>query len=102
MTYRTAFAAEAPWQHSLEPFMRKLFLIAALVVLSSTASAQTPAAAEPAPPMVPSVKPALGPASRAMRHEIVSRDRVQRVEEKAEDRADAMKKRKGPGDQRQR
>ena len=81
--------------------MRKLFLIAALVVLSSTASAQTPAV-ESGPPMVPSVKPALGPASRAMRHEIVSRDRVQRVEEKAEDRADAEKKRKGPGDQRQR
>ena len=85
----------------LEPFMRKPFLIAALVVLSSTAWAQTPAV-ESGPPMVPTAKQALGPASRAMRHEIFSRDRVQRVEEKAEDRADAEKKRKGPGDQRQR
>ena len=82
--------------------MRKLLLIVALVLLGSTAWAQTPSAPEPAPPMVPTAKPALGPASRAMRHEIFARDRVQRVEEKAEDRADAEKKRKGPGDQRQR
>lgn len=82
--------------------MCKPFLILALVLVGGTASAQTPAAAEPSPPMVPAVKPALGAASRAMRHEIVSRDRVQRVEEKAEDRADADKKRKGPGDLRQR
>ena len=82
--------------------MRKLLLIVALAVLGSTALAQIPSAPEPAPPMLPAVKPAIGPASRAMRHEIVSRDLVQWVEEKAEDRADAEKKRKGPGDQRQR
>ena len=82
--------------------MRKPILILALTLMGGTAAAQTPAATEPSPPMVPAVKPALGPASRALRHEIVSRDRVQRVEEKAEDRADADKKRKRPGDLRQR
>ena len=81
--------------------MRKLLLIVALAVLGSTALAQIPSAPEPAPPMLPAVKPAI-PSSRAMRHEIVSRDLVQWVEEKAEDRADAEKKRKGTGDQRQR
>ena len=80
--------------------MRKPFLILALVLVGSTASAQAPAAVEPAPPMVPAVRPALGAASRAMRHEIVSRDRVQRVEEKAEDRADAQKRRRPATDQR--
>ena len=44
--------------------------------------------------MVPAVRPALGPASRAMRHEMVAHDREQRIEEKAEDRADAEKRRK--------
>ena len=82
--------------------MRKPILILALVLVGGTASAQAPAAAEPSPPMVPAVKPALGAASRAMRHEIVSRDRVQRVEEKAEDRADAEKKRRPATDLRQR
>lgn len=72
--------------------MRKLFLILALA--SGAAMAQTQPPAEPSPPMVPAVRPPLGAASRASRHEDVSRDRAQRMVERAEDRADAEQKEK--------
>ena len=74
--------------------MRKLFLTLALA--AGAAIAQTPPPVPPPPvpvPMVPTIKPPLGAASRASRHETVAREREQRLEEKAEDRADASKKR---------
>ena len=72
--------------------MRKLFLI--LVLAGGAAMAQTQPPAEPSPPMVPAVRPPLGAASRAARHEDFSRERVLRTAEKAEDLADAEKKEK--------
>ena len=72
--------------------MRKLFLI--LAVVSGAAMAQTQPLPEPSPPMVPVVRPPLGAASRAGRHEDLARERVQRTVEKAEDRADAERKEK--------
>ena len=71
--------------------MRKRFLILAL--WAGAAMAQTQPAPPPVP-MVPTIRPPLGAASRASRHEMVAREREQRVEEKAEDRADAEKKRR--------
>lgn len=73
--------------------MRTLLLILALSG-GAAAVAQTQPPPEPSPPMVTVVRPALGPASRAMRNELFARDREQRIEEKAEDRADAAKRRK--------
>ncbi|MDB5944434.1 MAG: hypothetical protein JWQ13_4000 [Ramlibacter sp.] len=72
--------------------MRKLFLILALA--GGTAQAQLQTLPEPTPPMVPTVRPPLGAASRASRHELFARERELRAEEKAEDRAEAEKKRK--------
>lgn len=72
--------------------MRKLFLILALA--GGAAVAQTQPAPEPQVPMVPTVRPPLGAASRASRHEDFAREREQRATEKAEDRAEAEKKRK--------
>lgn len=71
--------------------MRKLFLILALA--SGAAVAQIQLLPEPSPPMVPAVKPPLGAASRAARHEDFARERALRAAEKAEDRADAAGKR---------
>jgi hypothetical protein len=72
--------------------MPKLFLILALA--GGSALAQTTPPPEPNPPMVPTIRPALGAASRASRHELVAREREERLVEKAEDRADAEQKRK--------
>lgn len=72
--------------------MRKMFLI--LAAVGGAALAQIPPLPEPSPPMVPTIRPPLGAASRASRHEDVAREREQRLQEKAEDRADAEKKRK--------
>lgn len=72
--------------------MRKLLLI--LSTLTGTALAQIPPPPQPDVPMVPAVRPPLGAASRAMRHELVARERQQRLEEKTEDRADAEQHRK--------
>ena len=72
--------------------MRIPFVIFALVG-AAAAMAQPLARVEPAPPMVPTMTPPLGAASRASRHELFSREREQRIEEKAEDRADAQHKR---------
>lgn len=73
--------------------MRKFFLI--LAAASGAALAQTP---PPPPeysvPMVPAVRPPLGAASRAARHELLARERQQRIEEKAEDLSEARKKRR--------
>jgi hypothetical protein len=71
--------------------MRMRFLILAL--WAGAAMAQNQPAQAPVP-MVPAITPPLGAASRASRHETVAREREQRVEEKAEDRADAEKKRR--------
>ncbi|MDB5945607.1 MAG: hypothetical protein JWQ33_633 [Ramlibacter sp.] len=73
--------------------MRMPFVILALAG-AAVAMAQTPPRAEPAVPMVPTITPPLGAASRASRHELFARERERRVEEKAEDRADAQQKRK--------
>ncbi len=70
--------------------MRKPFLILALA--GGAAVAQTQPLPEPSPPMVPAVKPPLGAASRAARHEEFARERALRAAEKAEDRADAAGK----------
>jgi hypothetical protein len=70
--------------------MRKLFVIIALA--GGAALAQTQPLPEPNPPMVPSVKPPAGPASRAARHEDLARERALRTAEKAEDRADAQRR----------
>jgi hypothetical protein len=72
--------------------MRTLLLI--LTLASGAVMAQTQAPPEPSPPMVPVVRPALGAASRAMRQELYAHDRQQRIEEKAEDRADAELRRR--------
>lgn len=72
--------------------MRELFLM--LVLGASTVLAQTAPAPQPSAPMTPTVRPPQGPASRAARHELFAREREQRLEERAEDRADAEKKRK--------
>ena len=72
--------------------MRKLFTI--LVLAGGAAMAQTQPPAEPSPPMVPVLRPPLGAASRAGRHEDLARERVLRSTEKAEDRADAERKEK--------
>lgn len=72
--------------------MRKLVLILALA--SGAVVAQIQLLPEPAPPMVPAVKPPLGAASRAARHEDFARERALRAAEKAEDRADAAGKHK--------
>ena len=71
--------------------MRMLFLIIALA--GGAAAAQVPPpVAEPSPPMVPAVRPPIGAASRAARHEDFARERALRASEKAEDRADAQAK----------
>ena len=73
--------------------MRMPFLILALA--GGAAAAQIPPpVAEPSPPMVLAVRPPLGPASRAGRHEDVARERALRSAEKAEDRADAAHRQK--------
>jgi hypothetical protein len=72
--------------------MRKFFLVLALA--GGSALAQTQPVPEPSPPMVPTVRPPLGAASRASRHELYAREREQRIQEKAEDRSDAEQKRK--------
>ena len=72
--------------------MRKLFMIFALA--SGAVMAQTQPSAEPSPPMVPVIRPPLGAASRAGRHEDLARERALRTTEKAEDRADAERKEK--------
>ncbi len=72
--------------------MRMPFVILALAG-AAAAMAQSPARVELGLPMVPAVTPPLGAASRASRHELFSREREQRIEEKAEDRADAQQKR---------
>jgi hypothetical protein len=72
--------------------MRKPFLILALA--GGAAVAQTQPPPEPSPPMVPAIRPPLGAASRAARHEDFARERALRVAEKAEDRADAEQKEK--------
>lgn len=72
--------------------MRTLLLI--LTLSGGAAMAQTQPPPEPSPPMVPVARPPLGAASRAMRHELYAHEREQRIEEKAEDRADAEKRRK--------
>ena len=67
--------------------MRTLFLI--LTIGCGAAMAQsTPSVPEPSPPMVPTVRPPTGAASRAARHEDFARERTMRSAEKAEDRAD--------------
>jgi hypothetical protein len=66
--------------------MRKLLLI--LASLAGTVLAQTPMP-QPEVPMVPAVRPPLRAASRAMRHEVLAHEQRLRLEEKAEDRADA-------------
>lgn len=71
--------------------MRMFFLTLALA--GGAAVAQTQPLPEPNPPMVPAVRPPLGAASRASRHEDVARERALRTAEKAEDRADAERKR---------
>jgi hypothetical protein len=70
--------------------MRNFLLILALA--GGAAMAQTQPLPEPSPPMVPAVRPPLGAASRAGRHEDVARERALRAAEKAEDRADAQRK----------
>lgn len=72
--------------------MRTLLLI--LTLSGAAAVAQTQPPSEPFPPMVPVARPPLGAASRAMRHELYAQEREQRIEEKAEDRADAEKRHK--------
>lgn len=72
--------------------MRTPFLIFALVG-AAAAMAQSLPKTEPALPTVPTTTPPLGAASRASRHELFSREREQRIEEKAEDRADGQQKR---------
>ena len=71
--------------------MRTQFLILALA--SGAALAQVAPPAQPPTPMVPTLTPPVATASRAGRHELFAREREQRIEEKAEDRADAEKKR---------
>lgn len=71
--------------------MRMLFLILALA--GGAAVAQTQPLPEPNPPMVPAVRPPLGAASRAARHEDYARERSLRMAERVEDRADADRKR---------
>lgn len=72
--------------------MRKQLLI--LTLAGGAALAQVAPPAQPSTPMVPIITPPVGAASRAGRHELFARERGQRIEEKAEDRADAEKKRK--------
>lgn len=77
--------------------MPKLFpILAAFACGVSFAQAQPPRQPlpQPSPPMVLTIKPPLGPASRASRHEELARERRQRIEDKVEDRADAEEKRK--------
>jgi hypothetical protein len=72
--------------------MRMLFMILALA--GGAAVAQTQPLPEPTPPMVPAVRPPVGPASRASRHEDFARERALRAAEKAEDRANAQQRQK--------
>ena len=72
--------------------MRKLLLT--LATLAGPVLAQTSPMPQPEVPMVPAVRPPLGAASRAMRHEVLARERQLRLEEKAEDRTDAEQKSK--------
>ena len=72
--------------------MRMYFVVLALA--GSAALAQTQPLPEPTPPMVPAVRPPVGAASRAARHEDFARERALRTAEKAEDRADAQQKEK--------
>ena len=72
--------------------MRMLFLI--LAFAGGAAVAQIQPLPEPNPPMVPTIRPPQGGASRAPRHEDLARDRSLRMVEKAEDRADADSKQK--------
>ena len=67
--------------------MRTLFLTLALAGGAAVAQIQ-PSVAEPSPPMVPTVRPPTGAASRAARHEDFARERTMRTAEKAEDRAE--------------
>jgi hypothetical protein len=98
MAYKREAAAEARWRkfQIQEPRMRALFLILALS--GGAAVAQIPpAVAEPSPPMVPAVRPPLGAASRAARHEDFARERALRTAERAEDRADSDRKQQDSG-----
>ena len=72
--------------------MRKQFLIFALACGGAIAQIAPPA--QPTVTVVPTVSPPVGGASRAGRHELFAREREQRIQEKAEDLADAEKKRK--------
>jgi hypothetical protein len=92
MDYSRGNRGEAPWLHS-DPgeTMRTLLLI--LTLSGGAAMAQTQPAPEPSPPMVPVVRPPLGAASRAMRHELYAHEREQRRQEQAEDRAEAQQRR---------
>ena len=72
--------------------MRMSLLILALA--GSAAVAQTQPLPEPKPPMVPTIRPPQGAASRAPRYEDLARERSMRTVEKAEDRADAESKQK--------
>ena len=72
--------------------MRMLFLILALA--GGAAGAQTQPLPESTPPLVPAVRPPMGAASRATRHEDFARERTLRSAEKAEDRADAQQREK--------
>ena len=70
--------------------MRMFFLTLALA--GGAAVAQTQPLPEPNPPMVPTIRPPLGAASRASRHEDYARERALRSAEKAEDRADSERR----------
>lgn len=72
--------------------MRLLFLFLAFV--GGAAVAQTQPLPEPNPPMVPTIRPPQGAASRARRHEDLAHERSLRTVEKAEDRVNAESKQK--------
>ena len=72
--------------------MRTLLLI--LTLSGAAAMAQTQPPPEPSPPIVPVARQPPAAASRAMRHELHAHERKLRIEEQAEDRADAEKRRK--------
>lgn len=92
--------------------MRRLTSVIVCILACGTAAAQTRArpdadapqpavaaalqpAAGPQVVMVPTVRPALGAASRAARHESLAQDRRQRLAEQAEDRDEAQRRRGG-------
>ena len=72
--------------------MRMFLLILALAGTAAVAQNQPPS--QPNPPMVPTIRPPQGAASRAPRHEDLARERSLRTVEKAEDRVDAESKQK--------